>query len=61
MIVAMRVLHISTSYYPFIGGVENICHYIVEGLPDVQSSVVCFNESKEDRVDEINGHTVYRV
>ena len=61
MIVAMRVLHISKYYYPFIGGVENICQYIVEGLPDVQSSVVCFNESKEDRVDEINGHTVYRV
>lgn len=57
----MHVLHISKYYYPYVGGVENICQYIVDGLSDVQSSVVCFNEGPDDCIDEINGHTIYRV
>lgn len=57
----MRVLHISKYYYPYIGGVENICQYLVEGMPEVQSSVVCFNDGSHDSIDEVNGHTVYRI
>ena len=41
----MRILHISKYYYPYIGGVENICKYIVEGTAGQESAVVCFNEA----------------
>ena len=57
----MRVLHISKYYYPYVGGVENICKYLVDGMPQHQMAVVCFNEKKMDVVCEINGIKVYRV
>lgn len=57
----MRILHISKYYYPYIGGVENICKYIVEGMPRHATAVVCFSEGRENRVDEVNGVMVYRV
>ncbi len=57
----MRILHISKYYYPYIGGVENICKYCVEGVTGHEVAVVCFNEGRKDRVDDVNGHRVYRV
>lgn len=44
-----------------MGGVENICKYLVEGCVRHETAVVCFNAQREDRVDEVNGHKVYRV
>lgn len=57
----MRILHISKYYYPYIGGVENTCKYLVEGTSIHETAVVCFNEANKDVVDEVNGHKVYRV
>lgn len=57
----MRILHISKYYYPYIGGVENICKYLVEGMPQYERAVVCFNEGSKDAVEEVNGIKVYRV
>ena len=57
----MRILHISKYYYPYIGGVENTCKYLVEGTTKHDTAVVCFNEENKDVVDEVNGHRVYRV
>lgn len=57
----MKILHISKYYYPYIGGVENICKYLVERMPQHKTSVVCFSDSKEDSVDDVNGHTIYRA
>lgn len=57
----MRILHISKYYFPYIGGVENICKYLVEGMPQHEMAVVCFNDKCKDIVDEINGVKVYRV
>ena len=57
----MRILHISKYYYPYIGGVENICKYLVEGMTQHENAVVCFNEKCKDVVDEVNGVKVYRV
>lgn len=57
----MRILHVSKYYYPYIGGVENICKYLVEGMPQHQMAVVCFNEKRKDVVEEVNGVNVYRV
>ena len=57
----MRILHISKYYYPYIGGVENICQYLVEGTTEHETAVVCFNEGNKDVIEEVNGHKVYRV
>lgn len=57
----MRILHISKYYYPYLGGVENICKYVVEGMPQYQMAVVCFNDKCKDVVNEVNGVKVYRV
>lgn len=57
----MRILHISKYYFPYLGGVENICKYLVEGMPQHEMSVVCFNDKCKDVIDEVNGVKVYRV
>lgn len=58
----MRILHISKYYYPYIGGVENICKYLVDNMKkDNDIAVVCFNEKKDDRIDTVDGVKVYRV
>ena len=57
----MRILHISKYYYPYIGGVENICKYLVEAMPQHKTAVVCFNEGSKDVVEDVNGIKVYRV
>lgn len=57
----MRILHISKYYYPYIGGVENICKYLVDGMPEYERAVVCFNEAKYDAEDMVEGVKVYRV
>lgn len=57
----MKILHISKYYYPFLGGVENICKYLVEQMPQHNTSVVCFNEDGHDNIGDVNGHRVYRT
>lgn len=58
----MRILHISKYYYPFFGGVENICKYLVNNMKqDNDIAVVCFNEDRDDRVDMVDGVKVYRA
>lgn len=57
----MRILHISKYYSPYIGGVENICKYLVEGTVNHETAVVCFNDARKDTIDMVNGHKVYRV
>ena len=57
----MRILHISKYYYPYIGGVENICKYLVEGMPQHERAVLCFNDTRKDVVECVNGIKVYRV
>ena len=58
----MKILHISKYYYPYLGGVENICKYLAEGTnfaDEVQ--VFCFNDTTLDEVDIVNGLMVHRV
>lgn len=57
----MRILHISKYYYPYLGGVENICKYLVDNMPEHKMAVLCFNERRKDKVDEVDGVRVYRV
>jgi len=57
----MRILHISKYYYPYVGGVENVCKYIADNSVGHEVEVVCFNEGHQNSVDEIDGIKVYRV
>lgn len=57
----MRILHISKYYYPYIGGVENICKYTVDNSTKHQVSILCFNEGRRDCFDEVDSIKVYRV
>lgn len=57
----MQILHISKYYYPYMGGVENICKYIVDATVGHHVAVVCFNKNRNDEIDEVDGVRVYRV
>jgi rhamnosyl/mannosyltransferase len=57
----MRILHISKYYYPYIGGVENICRYLVENMPQHDIAVVCFSTGHKDVIEDVHGIKVYRV
>jgi glycosyltransferase involved in cell wall biosynthesis len=57
----MRILHISKYYSPYVGGVENICKYLVDGQPCKNVAVVCFDEGHNDRIDTVDGVKVWRV
>ena len=48
----MRILHISKYYYPYLGGVENICKYLVDNMSEHQMAVLCFDEGRKDKVDD---------
>ena len=57
----MRILHISKYYYPYVGGVENVCKYIVDNSVGHEVAVVCFNEGHLNAIDEVDGIKVYRI
>jgi len=57
----MRILHVSKYYSPYLGGVENICKYLVESAVNHETAIVCFNDKCKDVIEEVNGHKVYRV
>lgn len=57
----MKILHISKYYSPYLGGVENICKYLVELMPKHDTAVLCFNDKSKSQIDRVNGHKVYRV
>lgn len=44
----MKILHISKYYFPYTGGVENICKYIVDNSQNHQVAVLCFNGGISD-------------
>lgn len=44
-----------------MGGVENVCKYIVDATTVHEVAVVCFNEGRKNLIDEIDGVKVYRV
>lgn len=44
-----------------MGGVENICKYLVDGMAQHEMAVVCFNDKCKDVTDTVNGVKVYRV
>lgn len=58
----IKVLQIPNYYYPHIGGIEKTCQYLSEGLSDeYEVRVVCFSENKEDKVEQLNGITLFKA
>ena len=57
----MRILHISKYYFPYIGGVENICKYIADNTLNHEVAILCFNDGNKNVIDEVDGIRVYRV
>lgn len=56
-----KILHLSKYYYPYMGGLEDVCKSIIESTMEHEHMVLCFND-KKDNVDEtINGVRVFRV
>ena len=55
-----KVLHISKYYYPFKGGVEDVCKSLVDGMPEYEQKVLCFNEGPEDSTEIIDGAEIIR-
>jgi glycosyltransferase involved in cell wall biosynthesis len=57
-----KILHISNYYVPHIGGTEITCQYLAEGSKErYDVKVICFSESQKDKVETINGITVYKA
>lgn len=51
-----HILHISKYYYPFRGGTEQIAQDCVNALVgQYEQKVICFNDSKENETDEVDG------
>jgi glycosyltransferase involved in cell wall biosynthesis len=55
-----KILHIPNYYLPHIGGIEDVCHSIVMGLPEYHHIVICFNDKKTDETDTYESITVIR-
>ncbi len=57
-----KILHISKYYYPFQGGTEQTARDCVNALrEEYEQKVICFNVSKENKVDMVDGIEVNRV
>lgn len=55
-----KILHISKYYFPFKGGVEDVCKSLVDGMPEYEQKVLCFNEGPEDTTEIIDGAEIIR-
>jgi len=59
----MKILNISNYYYPHIGGIEQITRCISEALKGddkIEQTVFCFNHTKDDAEDEVDGVKIIR-
>lgn len=60
----IRILHISKYYYPYAGGIEDVCYNVVRILQNqigVQQYVFCFNDKNQTINDAYNDISVRRV
>jgi glycosyltransferase involved in cell wall biosynthesis len=55
-----KILHIPNYYPPHIGGIEDVCHSIIMGLPGYCHQVICFNDKKTDETGIYENITVTR-
>ncbi len=56
-----RILHISKYYSPYSGGLEDVCRSLVDGVPEYERRVLCFNDGPDDATDTVGQTQVTRV
>ena len=57
-----KILHITKRYPPYIGGIETVCHDMVETLKgDYEQLVISFNDGPETVKEKYEGVDVIRV
>lgn len=57
-----KVLQITNYYYPHIGGIEQTCQYLSEGLSDeFEVRVICFSEDKHSKHEVYNGIKIVKA
>ncbi len=56
-----KILHISKYYFPFPGGLEDVCKSLVEGIPEHEQRVLCFNTTAESVTERVGQTLVYRI
>ena len=45
-----KILHISKYYYPYAGGIEDVCYNVVRIIQEhteFRQKVICFNDSRK--------------
>lgn len=57
----LKILHILNYYAPHLGGIEDVCKSIVDGSPQYERKVLCFNDDNKDAVDWVDGVEVWRA
>ena len=55
-----KILHIPNYYPPHIGGIEDVCHSIVTGLPGYHHRVICFHDQKNTLEEMYEGIEIVR-
>lgn len=56
-----KILHILNYYSPHVGGIEDVCKSLVDGTPEYERMVLCYNDADENTVDIIDGVEVWRA
>lgn len=59
----IKVLHISKYYYPYAGGIEDVCYNIVSSLGSlpIEQKVICFNSSRSTNSVHYEGVEIIRI
>lgn len=57
----LKILHLSKYYYPYMGGLEDVCKSVIESSSEHEHMVLCFNEKNENVDESVNGVRVFRV
>lgn len=57
----LKILHIPNYYKPHIGGIEQVCHDIVEAMDGmVQQKIICFSENNKTKYEIVDGTEVVK-
>ena len=57
-----RLLEVSKYYYPYNGGIEQVCQNLCECLSNAfDIKVICFSESNRTYTQKVNGIEVEKV
>lgn len=57
-----KILHVSKFYPPYRGGIEDVCHSIVDSVDGFDHKVICFNDGRANLVSlDDNGVEIVRA